>query len=448
MTTHVDRVASATLQLTVLISSILSVGTLMVVALAVNPAAAGLIAAAAFGLSLLLRPVAAAARRIGALQSAAGRTFASAVTETVAVAREARVFGVADRLLDRVMRESATQAGLYQRSRALLQIAGPLYQSVAMLALIGALALVATGEGIVLADLGAIVLLLLRAFSYGQQAQSALHSLNDFSPYLEDVAAKEHQYHAAAVTPGERRVERIGRVELDAVSFNYTGAPQVLRDVSVVFGPGETVGVIGPSGSGKSTLLQLLLRLREPVRGELRVDGQPATEVSLESWYERVAFVPQEGRLLRGTVAENITFLRPGDDRLVERAARLAHVHDEIVAMPDGYGTLLAPGTLSGGQIQRICIARALFTDPDLLLLDEPTSALDALSEQRIRETLESLHSDHTIVIVAHRITTLSMCDRILVLEQGEVAALGDHDSLLGRSAFYEEAIRLSTLPQ
>ncbi len=190
MTTHVDRVASATLQLTVLISAILSVGTLIVVALAVNPAAAGLIAFGALGLSLLLRPVAAAACRIGRLQSAAGRTFASAVTETVAVAREARVFGVTDRLLDRVMRESSAQAGLYQRSRALLQMAGPLYQSVAMLALIGALAFVATGDGIVLADLGAIVLLLLRAFSYGQQAQSALHQLNDFAPYLEDVSGE------------------------------------------------------------------------------------------------------------------------------------------------------------------------------------------------------------------------------------------------------------------
>lgn len=448
MTTHVDRTTSVVLALANLVTAALSGTTLIVAALVVNPLAAGAIALAGAGLSALLRPVSGLARRNGASQAAAGRAFAGGVSEAVGMAREVRTFGVVEPVLARLGHLHETQARRYERSRFLLLLAPQLYQAAALLVLVAAIALLSVQGLSSLGEVGPVVLLLLRTLSYGQAGQSSYHQLNDSAPYLDELRRQRSRYERSPATAGDRRLDDVGEVEVDGVSFSYPTGGAVLHDVGFRIGPGETIGVIGPSGSGKSTLVQLLLGLRQPQAGTIRIDDVDTAEFALDDWCKRVSFVPQDPHLFAGTVAENIAFFRDVDRPAIERAARLAHVHDDIETLPQGYDEPVGPGqrALSGGQQQRVCIARALVTEPDLLLLDEPTSALDVRSEARIQETLTGLRGRVTLVIVAHRMTTLTACDRILVLTDGQVQGYDAHERLLSTSAFYEEALRLSAI--
>jgi ATP-binding cassette subfamily B protein len=223
----------------------------------------------------------------------------------------------------------------------------------------------------------------------------------------------------------------------------------VLHDVSATIRAGSVVGIVGPSGSGKSTLVQLLLGLRQPTRGQVLSRGRPIDGLSRATWARKVTFVPQSSHLITGSVADNIRFMRVDvSDHAVEAAARLAHLHDEICEMAGGYQHELggSAGTLSGGQVQRLSIARALIEHPDVLILDEPTSSLDVRSESLIRQTLSSLRSQMTIIVIAHRMSTLEICDEIMVIQAGRVVAQGPPASLEVSNEFYREALELSGL--
>jgi len=217
-----------------------------------------------------------------------------------------------------------------------------------------------------------------------------------------------------------------------------------LADVDFVLQRGEVLGIIGPSGAGKSTLAQVLLGLRAPDTGEVTVGGVDLAEVDRAWWTRRVSFVPQDPVLFTGTIVENIRFFRDDvDDAAVRQGAADANVLAEITAMPAGFDTHLGErgGALSGGQRQRLSIARALAGSPGLLVLDEPTSALDGHSEALIRSTIAALHGRVTVVVIAHRMSTIDMCDRIMVVEDGRVTALGTPDALLASSTFYRRAL-------
>lgn len=448
MTTHVDRTTSVVLALAGLTTASLNVATLVVASLVVNTAAAAAIVVAGALLTALLRPVSGLARRNGAGQAAAGRTFAGAVSEAVGMAREVRTFGVAGDVLVRLRRLHGIQAERYERSRFLLLLGPQLYQSAALLVLIAGIALLVRQGVSSLDEVGPVVLLLLRALSYGQQAQYNYHQLNDLAPYVDELRRQLGRYAGDVAVDGTLPLREVAVLEIDRVSYAYDQNEPVLQDVTFAVRPGETIGVIGPSGSGKSTLLQLLLGLRQPSSGSLRLGGMDISDFTLAHWCRSVSFVPQDPRLFAGTVAENIAFFRDVDAAAIESAARLAHLHEEIEALPRGYAEQIGPGdrSLSGGQQQRLCIARALVTRPEVLLLDEPTSALDVRSEARIQETLAGLSGTVTLVIVAHRMTTLAACDRILVLMEGRVQGYDAHDRLLTTSPFYEEALRLSAI--
>ncbi len=183
--------------------------------------------------------------------------------------------------------------------------------------------------------------------------------------------------------------------------------------------------------------MQLLLRLHDPTEGAYEVNGRPAGAYDTASWASTFALVPQDNHLLRGTVAANIAFFRPSIGQAdIERAARAAHLHDDVLAFPEGYATEIGTGAreLSGGQRQRLGLARALAGAPSVLVLDEPTSALDRRSEQLIQESLIALRGTVTQFIIAHRMPTLTICDRILVLESGHLAAVGSHAHLQATS--------------
>ena len=233
------------------------------------------------------------------------------------------------------------------------------------------------------------------------------------------------------------------------MSFAYEPDVPVLRDVSFEVRKGEIIGIVGPSGAGKSTLVQLLLRLREPSGGEMLVDGRDVRRMDPDAWYRHVTVVPQEPHLFEGTVADNIRFFRAGVDAdALRRAAKLAHLHEDISAWPLGYDTPVGArgGQLSGGQRQRLCIARSLVEGPDMMVLDEPTSSLDVRSESLLRETLSDLAPATTVFVIAHRMSTLSICDRIMVIMNGSMQGFDRPAELEASNPFYREALKLSGL--
>ncbi|MET7847581.1 ABC transporter ATP-binding protein [Streptomyces avermitilis] len=242
---------------------------------------------------------------------------------------------------------------------------------------------------------------------------------------------------AAPVAPWPVR----GWVSFHGASFRYPGARrESLHDVTFTAGPGELVLVTGPSGAGKSTLSKLLTRFYDPTAGVICLDGVPLTDVPLEFLRENVALLPQETLILHGTIRENIECGRPGaTDTEIESAARDAAAHDFIAALPDGYDTEIAPGTaaLSGGQLQRIAIARAMLRPAPVLVLDEPTAGLDALAARRVVRPLRRLMSGRTTIMITHDLSLAPDADRILVVDGGRLVETGTHTELIARGGAY-----------
>lgn len=231
-----------------------------------------------------------------------------------------------------------------------------------------------------------------------------------------------------------------GHVTFDEVSFAYDATRPVLDRVSFEAHPGEVIAIVGLTGAGKTTLVSLLPRFYEPTGGRVLVDGRDVREYEVGSLRRRIAMVLQESALFGGSIADNIRFGElEADDEAVERAARAAHAHEFIARLPKGYQTDVAEagGSFSGGERQRLSIARALLKDAPIVILDEPTSSLDAISEDIVFRAIRRLRAGRTTIVIAHRLSTIRDADRILVLDGGRVAASGRHDELLGRSDLY-----------
>jgi ATP-binding cassette subfamily B protein/subfamily B ATP-binding cassette protein MsbA len=214
----------------------------------------------------------------------------------------------------------------------------------------------------------------------------------------------------------------------------------VLNSIYLDVLPGETVALVGPSGAGKSTLAGMLARFSDPWSGHIRVDGYDIRDVTLRSLREQVSIVGQEPLLLPVTIADNIAYGRP-DATIgeIRRAAEAANIHDFIEQLPDGYDTPVGErgATLSGGERQRLAIARALLKNAPILILDEPTSALDARTEYELIEALERLVRNRTTLIIAHRLSTLRLADRIAVMDDGRIVQEGTQDELLRQGGLF-----------
>jgi ATP-binding cassette subfamily B protein len=236
-----------------------------------------------------------------------------------------------------------------------------------------------------------------------------------------------------------------GSVRLDGVSLRYSpGTPEALSDIDLEVRGGSRVALVGPSGSGKTSLVSLIARLYDPTSGEISVDGADLRGVEVESLRSQMAYVSEDSFLFGDTVAGNIAYSRADASRQeVEQAAKLAQAHEFITDLPEGYDTVVGERglTLSGGQRQRVAIARAILADPRILILDDATSSLDATTERRIRAGLNEAMRGRTTFVIGHRLSTISLADRIVLMEQGRITDAGTHDELLERSVLYRQLI-------
>jgi subfamily B ATP-binding cassette protein MsbA len=251
--------------------------------------------------------------------------------------------------------------------------------------------------------------------------------------------------------PDARPIARIERgLAFERVGFTYPGgeAP-ALREIELEIRPGETLALVGPSGAGKSTFVDLVARFVDPTSGRITVDGVDLRELRLADWNALHAMVGQVPFLFHSSIGENIAYGRPGASQAeIETAARAAHIHDFVATLPQGYATNVADmgSRLSGGQRQRITIARALLKRAPILLLDEATSALDSESEAEVQKALDELMRGKTVIVVAHRLSTIQRADRIAVLERGRLVEIGAHAELLARGGTYARLWALQRL--
>ncbi len=446
MTSQVMQATSGSLQATTFMTSGFTFLVLMISALALNVRAAAIVLIASLLLIAFLRPLRAIGVRRARALSQAQMRYAGAVSEAIRLAEETQVFGVAQSQRQRIDGYVADSQRLFMLTQLFAKLIPNLFQSlIYVLFVAGLFGVYLSGAGHA-GELGAVFLLLVRAAQYGQQSQASYQGLSQSLPFIERTRETARRYALSAPEPGRVALAQVRSIAFKDVGYAYRLDRPVLSGIDFEVARGEAIGIVGPSGAGKSTLVQILLRLRTPTSGRCLVNDVSAELLAAADWHRLVSYVPQEPQLIHASVAENIRYFRDLDEASVERAARLARIHDDVVGWAQGYETVVGPraDAVSGGQQQRICLARALAARPEVLVLDEPTSALDPHSEALIQESLTALRHEMTLFVVAHRMSTLDMCDRVMVILDGRLAAFDTRELLERENDYYHSATRIA----
>ncbi|MBD2089465.1 ABC transporter ATP-binding protein [Microcoleus sp. FACHB-1515] len=324
----------------------------------------------------------------------------------------------------------------------------PLYELLSALLVLSILVLVGLHDRASLPTLLTFLFMLYRLQPQMQQIDGYRTSLLALSSSIDDVFLFLDRDSKPYLRSGT--VQFLGlrqQIALESVSFRYTAQDQPAIDhICLQIAAGKTTALVGPSGAGKSTLIHLICRFHDPSAGEIWVDGQPLRSLDLKSWRDRMAIVSQDIHIFNATIAQNIAYGCSTASRAeIVAAAKQAHAHEFISQLPQGYDTPVGDRgiRLSGGQRQRIALARAIIRDPDILILDEATNALDSISEFLIQEALDLFGRDRTVIVIAHRFSTIKHADQIAVLDQGQIVEQGTLDRLLRQDGLFAQMYRL-----
>lgn len=389
-----------------------------------------------FGLPFIIAPIIFLARRVKRLSKQIQRnqeTFASILLDFLAGIQTVKVFAMEEFSLNKYKEQNTKMAALEQKSARYDLSSRPIIHTIGMFCLVTALL-----YGLYILQMNVSDVLVYCGLLY--VFYEPIKKFAEENTHIQrGVAAAERMQEVLHLKPDiQDRKDALtlnafqDLIEFDNVWFRYEDQ-WVLKGVSFSVMRGEKVAIVGPTGSGKSTIVQLLPRLYDIQKGEIRIDGHPLATYTQKSIRENIAFVPQKPFLFLDTIAENIAFGRPFPLEEIQEAARQAHAEEFICHLPDGYQTVLLEmgKNLSGGQQQRLAIARALVKKAPILVLDEATSSLDAVSENQIKRALKELHGKMTQIIIAHRLSTIEDADKIIFLEKGEKIAEGTKDELL-----------------
>ncbi|QQG46234.1 MAG: ABC transporter ATP-binding protein [Candidatus Niyogibacteria bacterium] len=324
---------------------------------------------------------------------------------------------------------------LYLRIGFLRSITDVLLQPIAAFFILGILAVFYKTGTLHFVSFAVIIYAINRVFSNVQAAQTEIHVLNSDAPHVLSILAfKEEAKLNKEKETGTKSFQFGKSIEFRNVGFSYDGDSRTLSDINFSVAKGEMLGIIGPSGAGKSTLVDLFLRLQIPQKGAILADGENIKDIKLGDWRANIAYVSQEAFLMNDTIYENIRFYNEGLNKEdIIDAAKLANIYDFIQALPDGFETVVGERgmRLSGGERQRVVLARALVRKPQILILDEATSSLDNESELLIQRAVEKLRGKMTIIVIAHRLSTVENSDKLVVLENGRVSEAGAPTELL-----------------
>ena len=366
------------------------------------------------------------------------------INENITGTKTVKVMHVSDSILKLSKQYFSKLKNLRVRIFLLKNITGAFIQPVSLVFICVLFAFSYKTPDFSFAALAAIIYLVQRIFSYIQQLQMDLHITNEMIPFLKCVLDHEKQAtNNREEAGGKDHFEFNEKLELKNIDFSYIPESTVLSNLSLEIKKGEMIGLIGPSGAGKTTVVDLILRLLNPVKGEILIDNKNIKNISMEEWRKGIGYVSQDIFLMNDTIENNIRFYNESVTKKdIEEAAKKAQIYDFIQECPDKLSTVIGERgiKLSAGQRQRIIIARILAKKPKFLILDEATSALDNESEVKIQKVIENLKGKITVLVIAHRLSTIINSDRLLVLEKGKIVEEGAAQELLKdkESYFYK----------
>lgn len=393
---------------------------------------------------LLLKPFLYRIKELSRKQAEAISGMSHHVSESVLGIKVIRVSSVADSVLRRaksyfeIMRDSNFKRMIINGIPALF------IQPISVIFVVSIFSFLYVTGNFKLGAFVATMYLVHKIFTHIQGIQSTLYQLNEKIPYLERVVSfQEELARNAENYRGKGDFRFSENLEFKGVDFSYRSGKKILSGLTIIVKKGTMVGIVGKSGAGKTTIVDLLLRLWKPSKGTILIDGVDIAEINIKNWRENIAYVSQEMFVINDTVENNIKFYGQDiSDDDVRRAAKQAYIYDFIQSLPKKFKTEVGERgvLLSGGEKQRLVLARALARNPKILILDEATSALDNESERMIQRAIEELKRKITIIVIAHRLSTLLNCDKIIFLENGKVKEEGPPRNLLANknSSFYK----------
>lgn len=372
------------------------------------------------------------------------KDLSSRTVELASMKSEAHAFALNRHLEQPMLTFIRRDSHLQERVGFLRGAVVPLYTTLTYLAVTVGIVLLANTASNDFDRTGPILLVVLRSLSYGTAIQQAATGLATLVPSMDLIRDRLYDLRKHQSIWGDIPLDSVRSLQFHDVTFSYSDDREVALDrISVDLPIGAKIGIVGPSGSGKSTFIRLVLGLVEPDDGVVLVNGRNVRDHTHESWGRHIGFVPQNPALLAGTIRENLLLFREEiDDRDIWEALELADFAQDVRAMPDGLETTIGAGfrSLSGGQLQRLAIARAFVAKPSVIVLDEPTSAIDSISEQAVSEAIDRLTDSVTVIIVSHKPRILQGCEQILVVQDSRLTAVGAPDEILKSSQYFKAA--------
>ena len=387
--------------------------------------------------------------RLGKENTRTGNVIGSHLQESLGLAKVILGFGNQKKSLAQLAEAFDVHIKITLRSQTLATSIPLIYQPFGLFVLV--VAFVSSARlGVPLAETAVLLFALFKIVPALGRLAAQKNALDNFFPSYEQVQSLRARARELRQRSGTRPFTGLAKeLVLKDFSFSYPGHPPVLSGLDVTIAKGKMVAFVGESGAGKSTLIDVIMGFNEPEKGSITCDGTPLHDFDIGSYRARIGYVPQDSALFNGTIRENLLWAKPdASEADLRRACRQAHAEEFITSLPQGYETVTGDRgvRLSGGQIQRIALARAILRKPDLLILDEATSSLDTRSERLIQEAIETIAKDTTIVVIAHRLSTIVNADYVYVLKGGKVVEEGTYQELVRLDGQFNRMARLQVL--